>query len=266
MLKKNILFIVLILMSVLLVSCTGNQGTSPTPAPTNTPAPTPAPSATPTPSPVPAAPAYEITEDEYAEGDIVIHYPQITGMSDTARQDQINALIRDKATAIAGEGGTIEVDYTVAWTGPRLLSIRYDGYMNVEGAAYPNNLFYTTNVDIADGTKVRLRDVVAIDAGFIETFKAGQFIPWDTGLADAEEPIRENVAGYDLVQALTNADNGYGLQNPDYCFSYFTEDSLGISIGVPHVIGDHAEFEIPYQDIQGNIKDSAIREDFSSVF
>jgi hypothetical protein len=85
-------------------------------------------------------------------------------------------------------------------------------------------------------------------------------------MADAEDMIRESIGGYDLAQALTNADNGYGLQNPDYCFSYFTEDALGISIGVPHVIGDHAEFEIPSRDIQGNIKDSAIWEDFSSVF
>jgi hypothetical protein len=45
-----------------------------------------------------------------------------------------------------------------------------------------------------------------------------------------------------------------GEENSSNSFSYFTNDSLGISIGVIHVLGDHAEFEIKYEDIKDNMK------------
>ena len=263
MLKKNGLLITLILVSLLLISCQANTP-APTPSPTPGQTASPAPGESPSPSPTSDAAAYEITGDTYAEGDIVIQYPQITGLSDTARQEQINILIKDDATAIVEEGGTVDVGYTVTWTGPHLLSIQYSGLRSFEGSAYPNNLFYTTNVDIDSAAKIRLDDVITIDDGFIETFQDGAFVPWDSGYGEAEDIIRETVDGYDLTQALTAGDNGYGTDNPDYCFSYFTDEALGISIGVPHAIGDHAEFEIGYQDLQGLTKQHAIWDDFSS--
>ena len=45
-----------------------------------------------------------------------------------------------------------------------------------------------------------------------------------------------------------------GTEKQSDVFSYFTSDSLGISVSVSHAIGDHAEFEIKYQDLKGNIK------------
>lgn len=264
MLKKHILLITCILMVGLLMSCQANNP-APTPSPTPQGTVTPAPSASPSPSVTPDVTAYEITGDTYAEGDITIQYPQITGLGDTAMEEQINVLIQADAIAIAEEGGSVDVAYTVTWAGPRLLSIRYSGLRSFEGSAYPNNLFYTTNIDIANGTKVRLADVITIDAAFIETFKAGEFVPQEPGFLDAEDMIRETVAGYDLTQTLADADNGYGAENPDYCFSYFTEGAIGISVGVPHAVGDHAEFEISYPAIQDKIKQNVIWDDFAAA-
>jgi hypothetical protein len=49
-------------------------------------------------------------------------------------------------------------------------------------------------------------------------------------------------------------------------FSYFTKDSLGISISFPHVYGDHLEFEFKYQDIVNNIKaENEVWRDFTSL-
>ena len=258
--KKHVLLIACILIFAMLVSCQANN-----PAPT--PSPFPGGTATPAPgqtaAPTPSGPAYEITGDVYTKGDITIRYPQITGLGDM--EDQINTLLKDDATAVAAEGGAVDVDYTVTWAGPHLLSVGYSGLRNGEGSAYPNNLFYTTNVDIASGTKVRLSDVVTIDAGFIEEYKTGAFVPQEPGFLEAEESIRENAAGYDLNQAFAGADKGYGAENSDYCFSYFTGDALGISIGVPHAVGDHAEFEIGYPDLQGKTKQSVIWDDFSEA-
>lgn len=45
-----------------------------------------------------------------------------------------------------------------------------------------------------------------------------------------------------------------GVDNTSFLFSYFTNDSLGISIGVIHALGDHAEFEIKYEELKEVIK------------
>lgn len=262
--KKNILLIVGILVSVSLfslLSCQRANDEVPTPSPTAAHTP----GASPSPGTAPDVPAYEVTGDTFTEGDIVIQYPQIAGLTDTERQDRINALIKDDATAIAEEGGTVDIAYTVTWTGPNLLSIQYSGLRNIEGSAYPNNLFYTTNVDIANGIKIGLSDVITIEPSFVEKIKEGEFVTEDPGLREAEDMIRETVTGYNLAGALTNADNGYGQENPDYCFTYFTENALGISVGVPHAVGDHAEFEIGYADLAGNIKRNGVWDDFADI-
>lgn len=44
-----------------------------------------------------------------------------------------------------------------------------------------------------------------------------------------------------------------GTEKQSDVFSYLTADSLGISIGVSHALGDHAEFEIRYEEIKDNI-------------
>ena len=259
--KKHIPLIACILISVLLMSCQGAGNEVPAPSPTATHTPDVAPSS----STAPAVQGYSITDDAYTEGDSIIRYPQIAGLTDTAMEDQINTLIKDDATAIKEEGGTIDVSYSATWAGPNLLSIRYEGLRTMPDAAYPNNLFYTTNVDIANGTKVRLDDVITVDGSFIEKIGTGEYVTQDSGLKEVEDLIRETIAGYNLAGALANADNGYGQENPDYCFTYFTENALGISIAVPHAIGDHAEFEIGYPSLQENIKQNGIWNDFADV-
>lgn len=70
------------------------------------------------------------------------------------------------------------------------------------------------------------------------------------------------VAPDDWKKRLLAADP---LDNMGSEFSYMTKDSLGISIGVMHALGDHAEFEIKYKDI---LKDIKLKDDtnFSKIF
>lgn len=255
--SKKILIIACILISALLISCKATDNGTPTTSPT----PTGTPNVASQPSTAPDA-GYSITDDAYAEGDSIIRYPQIVGLTDMERQDQINTLLKDDATAIAEEGGTLDISYTVTWAGSRILSVKYGGVRTVPDAAYPNNVFYTTNVDIAKGTKIRLANMITVEPSFVTKIQEGEFVTDDPGLMEAEDLIRETVMGYNLYGALNNADNAYGAENPDCCFTYFTENALGISITVPHALGDHAEFEIGYPTLEGNYMPNSAWEDF----
>jgi len=256
MTKKHTLLFITILISALLISCKAtDNGASTSPTPTGTPGvasqPTTAPDA-----------GYSIADDTYAEGASVIKYPQIEGLTDMERQDQINTLLKDDATAIAEEGGTLDISYTVTWAGQRVLSVQYSGTRTVPDAAYPTNIFYTTNVSIADGTKIRLANMITVEPSFVKKINEGVYVNDDPGLMEAEELIRETVTGYNLYGALNNADNVYGPDNPDRCFTYFTDKALGISVVVPHAFGDHAEFEIEYPTLEGNFKPNDAWNDF----
>lgn len=215
---------------------------------------------------------YKIIKLNYVDNYIKISYPQITGLSDTNKQKKINDLIKTEALKVLnyynniGKEISLDIDYDIKWKGSNLLSIQYSGLGNIKGFAYPNNIFYTSNIDINNINKLGLTDVVNIDENFVEKFKKGRYVPWDTGLKSAIDLIKDDIDSYNLVREFKNADS-MGEENTSFSFSYFTEDSLGISIGVAHAIGDHAEFEINYKDIKENIKfESEEWRDFLNLF
>jgi len=200
---------------------------------------------------------YDITQSSYVDKGIKIVYPQITGLSDTNKQKKINDLIKKDALKVldyyknVGEEVSLDINYDIKLKGTNLLSIQYSGVGNIKGAAYPKNMFYTTNVDMNNVNKVKLADFVNINEDFVKEFKEGKYVAWDTELNSAIELIKEDIKSYNLVNEFKNADS-MGEENTSNSFSYFTKDSLGISIGVAHALGDHAEFEIKYQDLKDN--------------
>lgn len=219
---------------------------------------------------------YEITTGSYNDKDvnndkdIKIIYPQITNFSDINTQKTINELIKNEALKILNhfpykEKFSLEVNYDIKWKSANLLSIQYSGISYVKGGAYPNHLFYTTNININKGCRIRLKDLVIINEDFVKKFKDGKFI----ALNPVHKDILKTFTSKDWVKDFNNADSPGNIDAESYSgtFSYLTKDSLGISVGVPHAIGDHAEFEIHYQDIANNIKDdNETWKDFSDLF
>jgi len=131
-----------------------------------------------------------------------------------------------------------------------LLSIQYSGLGFVEGVAHPNHLFYTTNIDIAKGIKVRMKDVININEKFLDKLLNGEFIVPEDTVADKSAILTtlKRWSKSELLQQFDNSDSldEMGTDNQSDIFIYFTKDSLGISIPVSHAEGDHAEFEIKY--------------------
>jgi hypothetical protein len=112
---------------------------------------------------------YYITQLSYVDKEIKLNYPQINGLSDRNRQEKINELIKGEAIKVlnyyenAGEEVSLGINYDITWMGTNLLSIQYSGVEYINGAAYPINLFYTTNIDIYNVNKVKLADFVNIN-------------------------------------------------------------------------------------------------------
>ncbi|MBT2738979.1 DUF4163 domain-containing protein [Bacillus sp. ISL-7] len=207
-------------------------------------------------NPSPSSNPYEITKTNYTENNIKINYPQLTKSSDHQNEKTINQLIKKEAIKVLNyylpdlQDLTLEINYGIKSKSPSLLSIQYIGVGYMNGAAHPNNHYYTTNIDIETGTILKLKDMINIDENFVDNLKqkAKSMKPEHQGILSSIHPS-------DLLNMLTNADSldNIGTENQSDTFSYFTSDALGISIPVSHAEGDHAEFEITYQAIAQNI-------------
>lgn len=205
---------------------------------------------------------YEVTELNYTKSDEILKYditfPQISGLSDNDKQKKINSILEEEALKVLkyyeNPYGSVEliIDYKVVLKKENILSIQYSGVGSVSNAAHPNNLFFTTNINLETGERIRLKDVVNIDEEFADKFLNGEF----KALWPEQSETLQHYTNERIQKNFMEADSldNIGTEKQSDVFSYFTQDSLGISIGVAHAIGDHAEFEINYMDIKDNIK------------
>nr|WP_274483089.1 DUF4163 domain-containing protein [Paenibacillus polymyxa] len=202
--------------------------------------------------------SYELIQEEYSKNGIVIKYPQIIKLKDIAKQKSLNKIL--KADALEGlqnyadsnAGVHVEIDYEIKRQSERFLSVQYTGIHYMKDAAYPTHIFYTTNLDMRQVSRIRLRDLIKVEKPFIELIKSGKI----TAVQPEQQGLIGDFTKDDLIQLLTNADvtKGSLAEVEMESFSYLTSDSLGISIPVAHAVGDHAEYEIRLAQIPDNIK------------
>ncbi len=203
---------------------------------------------------------YQATENRYTDKAISIAYPQITGLKNEDMQIAINNLLKKEALSILDayeDTGhlSLEVEYKITLQSPDVFSVQFFGMGNVEGTAHPLNLFYTANIDMYNGSKLRLKDLTKIDKHLINEFKRYKVKDPKNNEASVKalQYILETYSDKDLMEYFEQADTLSANENPASVFSYLTEEALGISIGVPHVFGDHVEAELRYEAIKGNI-------------
>ncbi|MDR1066027.1 MAG: DUF4163 domain-containing protein [Clostridiales bacterium] len=205
-------------------------------------------------------PAYQVNLSSYVDNSIKIFYPQLSSMSDTTKQEKINDLIKYEALKIldlyvAQENFSADINYDIKLCDSKSLSIVYSGVVHPNKTAYPLNAFYTTNLDLNAAEKIGLADFIDINNELVKQIKEAKYVAWDSGLNSAEELVKKDINTYDLVEILKNSDN-INERNSANAFSYFTDKALGISLGVTHAIGDHAEFEIDYSDLKDLLRNS----------
>ena len=187
-----------------------------------------------------------------------IKYPEISGLSDAGKQNEINAILKNEALKVLNYYkdalGSLElnVDYNITLKSPYILSVQYTGSGFVSNAAHPNSLFYTTNINMNTGDRLRLKDVINIDKNFADKFLKGDFKP----LLSEKSDVLKQHTNEEIQKYFMNADSldNIGTAQQSDTYMYFTNDALGISISVGHALGDHAEFETKYQNIKDYIK------------
>lgn len=197
---------------------------------------------------------YNITQNVYKNKDITVNYPQITNLGTANKQSTINQLIKNDVVSYVNKNITadssLELKYSVKLQTPDLLSIQYLGVGSAPNTAHPNNIFYTTNISIKDAKKLRLSDIVNVDANLVNAFKKGQYVDSEGMSNEAQAQIakyvNDNISTNDLIKYFNGADS-LDIENVNQfsTFSYLTKDTIVISINVPHALGDHAEFSIP---------------------
>ncbi|MGW9527730.1 DUF4163 domain-containing protein [Paenibacillus terrae] len=202
--------------------------------------------------------SYELIQEKYSENGIVIKYPQITKLKDTAKRKSLNQILKNEALKGLYKDGDfdsgvhVEIDYEIKRQSERFLSVQYAGIRYVKDAAYPNHMFYTTNLDMKQASKLRLSDLIKVEKPFIELIKSGKI----TAVQPEQKGLIGDFTKDDLIQSLASADvtEGSPVEAGMESFSYLTSDSLGISVPVAHAVGDHAEYEIRFAQIPENIK------------
>lgn len=217
------------------------------------------------------APGYSIAKATYIVKNIKISYPQISNMKDLTKQRKINEIIRQDALAevkyhddlskelFEEADYFVEKNYKITWMGPNLLSVQYSGYFNQIGTAHPTNTFSTININVSKGTKIKLREFLTLDQRFVEIFRKAKyqtkFRPSQEEKVKLDEAIKGELNMFSInewIDYFKKADN-LAEDNEAAIFSYFTKDSLGVSIQVAHAIGDHVEFELKFRDIADHI-------------
>jgi hypothetical protein len=200
---------------------------------------------------------YDVEETTYSDNGVRVKYPKISGLKDTAMQMEINSLIRQRALApyeeavgalLADQTFDADATYQIRLKSMNLLSISYSSYNNFTPSAHPYSMFHTTNIDMATGKELTLADLVpVIDEAFADALKKGAYM----GEFDKETEllIRRQAFGMDMgdgeLLRILSGDIG-----PLGICAYVTESSLGISLPVPHVAGDHVEFEISADELE----------------
>jgi len=193
--------------------------------------------------------AYEITKENYTDNNIIINYPQISDLYDNEKQIRINEMIKSQALEVLEnyKDGisdlNLEMGYEIKYQGKDILSIQYIGLSATQGAAYPINEYNTSNIDLEKEQILLLSDVVTINETLVEKFNAGKYVAYNTSLnLETEGALNDALHNFDsdgLIEILNQKNTKF----------YFTNDSLVVSIEVPHVLGDHLEMEIKYGDL-----------------
>ena len=197
--------------------------------------------------------SYSVTKQQYNndEGGNSIHieypllYSEIYSM--TTSNDIIKNGIKQYVTDYYGadvHNLTLNLSYAVEFSEENLLSFSFRGLGNVKSAAHPNNLLFTINIGMPEQNRLKLGELYFLNADFLGIVKKNLL---------TQHPSSVNVFNdSELSALLLQADSPTGD-----CFSFFTKDSLVISIAAPHALGDYLETKIKYAHIQSYLKDAA---------
>ena len=139
------------------------------------------------------------------------------------------------------------VDYRVTSYTDDILSIVFEGMINLKQSAHPTHVFFTLNIDLKNEQIIHFEDRYVVDDALYDTFaeyaqkdlmEMAQSDVWPENWDSFSEMFCSKES---FLNAITSANASH---------FYFTEQGVGISYPVAHVMGDHLETVIPYSELK----------------
>lgn len=135
----------------------------------------------------------------------------------------------------------MDINYKVTLISNDLLSIQYSGYSYDEGIAHPTDQLYTIDLDLKAAERLSLKSFLQINKAFKNEFKNAKLV----SEISQDNSFLNNNTDEEWIDILNSSDDDISG-----VFSYLTNDAIGISLEVPHGLGDHAEYKISYKKIR----------------
>lgn len=150
----------------------------------------------------------------------------------------------------------LNINNSIKINNNKFVSILYKASYSSQYSAHPSELIYTTNIDKNNNKRLQLKDYIEINKAFVKDFRTWQSINSSMGNEELDNAVRDYLASLsdeDLLKGFQAADQ-IGSKNTWEIYSYITPDKIGISLGGPHYLGDHIEFEKDYKELKEFLK------------
>ena len=189
----------------------------------------------------------ESSSETYSSGNISIQYPVVSQMNDSAKQDNVNELLKTNALSIIQANDldetadTLTVKCEVISADRKRLTAVYKGDRMSNGAAYPVSVFYTNTVDLNQVRNLGLSDYT--DGYTMAGYVLSDDVEFVGITQDQKEAFLEYRDSLDL-DILTEVFNGadFPLASDTVwpeSFSYENHGTICFSVPVPHALGDY---------------------------
>lgn len=209
---------------------------------------------------------YTIKSNSYTKtvrhSHIVIKYPTLQGIG----FEKSNKLIKNYILRYVSEGYgndysdlDLTMDYQISFENESFISIVFKGFENVKSAAHPEDLFLTLNINLKNGTKIRLFDLYTINSNFKNIYFEAAKKQVPESFAEVKNDWLQVVdelekdswyTDWNFKHADDIYDGSIGIQ------SYLTPNGLGLSTPVIFAYGSHFETVIPYSNIAPYLKNN----------
>lgn len=206
----------------------------------------------------PEAITYDIEGKNWSVEGITVKYPMIVNSNIQEKTDEANdltmkdmdQLIETIKSNIDDKTLTIDAIFDYSRISQTALSINYLGEYNANSLAHPVSFYHSITISLDEVAVIPLSDLFVIDVAFIEGFKMWMYAPYrdDLNLEESGVNLIDLISEQYSNEALIKL---FSKQNTEY---YLSNQGLILSIGVPHVFGDHLEMAMNYEFLEANMK------------
>lgn len=179
-------------------------------------------------------------------GKISVEYPILSNLSGGVSQTAMNELLKEKALQIVNgyeldpEKDKLDIKCKVISLDRKKAVISYTGTLSADGAAHPQDIFYTTSVDLAKGALIGLSD-------YADAYTMAGYILSDDCVLEkpaASKEVLSELKAMDievLTGILENCDfSSQKDQDFPQSFSYEIQGVIYMAVPVSHAAGDYA--------------------------